>query len=91
MEAILELGNDTDWKKNFKVHGESSLHDHEQTIKTILVRGVRRTEAIRKPQSSWGAQLRTVTRLLIEMMAGKVLLMRCQVDIGNILLKPEEK
>lgn len=29
---------DRDWK-NFKVHGRKNLHDHEQTIKAILVRG----------------------------------------------------
>ena len=29
---------DRDWK-NFKVDGRKNLHDHEQTIKAILVRG----------------------------------------------------
>lgn len=43
----MELGNDRDWK-NFKVHGRKNLHDHEQTIKAILVRGQKNRKAIEK-------------------------------------------
>ena len=63
----MELGNRA-WK-NFKVHGRRNLHDHEQTIKAILLRGQKNRKAIEK--ASIFLELRIVNRLLIEIMAGK--------------------